>query len=91
MISDASPEYLGIASNQGLCWLHEERHYKKMIPKLTLHQNEVQRVRGQIWDFYEKLLNFKELPLEEQQRRKKPFSKEFDTIFTQKTIYTSSG
>ena len=87
LISDAGPEYLGIASNHGLCWLHEERHYKKMIPKLTLHQNEVQRVRGQIWDFYKKLLNFKELPLEEQQHQKELLSKEFDTIFNQKTTY----
>lgn len=87
LISDAGPEYLGIAANHGLCWLHEERHYKKMIPKLTLHQNEVQRLRGQIWDFYKKLLNFKELPLDKQQQQKELLSKEFDTIFTQKTTY----
>jgi len=87
LISDAGPEYLSIASNHGLCWLHDERHYKKMIPKLTLHQNEVQRVRGQIWDFYDKLLNFKELPSDEQQEQKKLLSKEFDSIFTQKTTY----
>ena len=58
-----------------------------MIPKLTLHQNEVQRVRGQIWDFYKKLLNFKELPGEEQLQQKELLSKEFDTVFTQKTTY----
>lgn len=87
LISDAGPEYLGITANHGLCWLHEERHYKKMIPKLTIHQNEVQRVRGQIWDFYKKLLNFKELSLEAQQQQKELLSKEFDTIFTQKTTY----
>jgi len=87
LISDAGPEYLGIAADHGLCWLHEERHYKKLIPKLSLHQNEVARVRGQIWDFYRKLLNFKELPCQEQQQQKELLCKEFDRIFTQKSTY----
>ena len=87
LICDAGPEYTGIALNQGLCWLHEERHYKKMIPKLTVHQNEVQRVRGQIWDFYKKLLDFKELSSVEQQKQKGLLAEEFDTVFTQKTTY----
>lgn len=87
LICDAGPEYIGIANHQSLCWLHEERHYKKMIPKLKVHQLEVERVRGQIWDFYEKLLNFKKLPPEEQLPLKLVLSEEFDTIFTQKTNY----
>jgi len=87
LICDAGPEYTGIARNLGLCWLHEERHYKKMIPKLKVNQLEQDRVRGQIWDFYEKLLNFKKLPPEQQQQQKSVLSKEFDGIFTQKTIY----
>ena len=87
LICDAGPEYTGIASKQGLCWLHEERHYKKLIPKLKVNQFEVERVRGQIWDFYEKLLNFKELPPEQQRQQKLVLYQEFDTIFTQKTSY----
>ena len=87
LICDAGPEYIGIAVNQGLCWLHEERHYKKLIPKLTVNQLEVDRVRGQIWDFYAKLLSFKELPPEQQTLKKIVLSDEFDTIFTQTTIY----
>jgi len=87
LICDAGPEYSGIARNQGLCWLHEERHYKKLIPKLKVHQLEVERVRGQIWDFYEKLLNFKKLPLQQQGQQKLVLYEEFDSIFTQKTIY----
>ena len=87
LVCDAGPEYIGIARNQALCWLHEERHYKKLIPKLKVHQLEVERVRGQIWDFYKKLLNFKELSPNKQTQQKLVLHQEFDTIFTQQTIY----
>ena len=87
LICDAGPEYTGIATHLGLCWLHEERHYKKMIPKLKVNQLALDQIRGQIWDFYEKLLTFKKLAPPEQKQQKLILSKEFDTIFTQKSIY----
>ncbi len=86
-ITDAGPEYIGIGADQGLCWLHEERHYKKMIPKLKINQRAVDGVRKQIWGFYKKLLNFKELPPDQQSKTKQKLDQEFDDIFTQKTDY----
>ena len=59
LLSDAGPEYTDIAKHQALCWLHEERHYKKMIPTLKVHQDILKRFSGQIWAFYKKLLDFK--------------------------------
>jgi len=87
LISDAGPEYSGIAAHQAFCWLHEERHYKKMIPKLNVNQLAVDEFRGQIWDFYEKLLIFKELPPDQQADQKLILDQEFDEIFTQQTDY----
>lgn len=87
LISDAGPEYSGIAAHQAFCWLHEERHYKKMIPKLNVNQLAVDELRGQIWDFYEKLLIFKELPPDQQAIQKIILDQEFDEIFTQQTHY----
>lgn len=86
-ITDAGPEYTGIGAHQALCWLHEERHYKKMIPKLKINQTAVDDIRKQIWDFYKKLLNFKELPPDQQLKTKQKLDQEFDDIFTQKTDY----
>ncbi len=86
-ITDAGPEYIGIGAHQSLCWLHEERHYKKMIPKLKINQTAVDGIRKQIWDFYKKLLNFKELPPDQQSQTKQKLDQEFDDIFTQKTDY----
>jgi len=87
LLSDAGPEYSGIAAHHAFCWLHEERHYKKMIPKLNVNHVAVQVFRGQIWDFYEKLLIFKELPPDQQIIQKPILNQEFDKIFTQQTDY----
>lgn len=87
LLSDAGPEYIGIATHHALCWLHEERHYKKMMPKLQVNQMAVQQVRSQIWDYYKKLLNFKELPPDIQAQEKPILDQEFDQIFTQETDY----
>ncbi len=86
-ITDAGPEYTKIAPYQALCWLHEERHYKKIIPKLKINQTAVDAVREQIWVFYKKLLNFKELPADQQLKTKQKLDQEFDDIFKQKTDY----
>ena len=87
IVTDAGPEYRGITDHQMLCWLHEERHYKKMIPKISIHQKAVDEVRGQIWSFYKKLQNFKNYSTEVQKRQRKGLIKEFDKIFKQQTIY----
>jgi len=83
LLTDAGHEYKCIVPNHFLCWIHEERHFKKMVPKLTQHQNLLEQVRSQIWEYYKKLLDFKELHalLQEQLIR------EFDEIFTQQTSY----
>jgi len=94
LLTDAGHEYAAIALIQLLCWIHEERHYKKMVPKLTLHQNLLEQVRCQIWEYYKKLLNFKtcpdpsgELSLEDQNLKRATLRQEFETIFTQTTAY----
>jgi len=87
MVTDAGPEYKGITDHRAMCWFHEERLYKKMIPKITIHQKAVDKVIGQIWIFYKKLAEFKECSLTEQKKRRKGLIKDFDKIFTQRTVY----
>jgi hypothetical protein len=87
LLSDAGPEYHGIAPHQGLCWIHEERHYKKLTPNINIHRKALEEFRGQIWGFYNRLLSFKALPTNEQQQQKIALEAEFERIFTQKTDY----
>ena len=87
LLTDAGHEYSSIVLFQILCWIHEERHYKKMVPILKVHQDQLELVRCQIWEYYKKLLDFKELTLLQQKEQREKLDQEFDEIFSQQTIY----
>ena len=88
LMSDQGKEYLGIpASDQAFCWLHDERHYRLLNPKLDIHRRAVDGFLNQYWVFYRQLLNFKELSPAQQEAKKAALSTQFDQIFTQKTMY----
>ena len=50
---DGSPngKLLRMAHKQ-LCWIHELRHYAKLMPVVKNHQQEVAAVLTQFWDWY---------------------------------------
>ena len=87
LLTDAGHEYSMIVLFQILCWIHEERHYKKMTPILKVHQEQLELIRCQIWEYYKKLLNFKELNLQQQKQERENLEQEFDEIFSQQTSY----
>ena len=58
-----------------------------MLPILKVHQEQFELVRCQIWEYYKKLLNFKELSLLEQKQQREILEQEFDEIFSQHTSY----
>ena len=62
----------------GLCWVHEERHYRKLIPISEAERQEIETVRSDIWDFYEALKSYKRKPSVFQQNK---LTKRFDAIF----------
>lgn len=62
----------------GLCWVHEERHYRKLIPVSKAEESEIEAIRSDIWDFYEALKTYKKHPTVPQQTE---LSKHFDEIF----------
>jgi hypothetical protein len=71
--------------NHGLCWVHEERHYRKLIPVSELERIEIETIRSEIWDYYDALKKYKEKPDLLQQSELK---KRFDLIFNKE--YKSS-
>lgn len=62
----------------GLCWVHEERHYRKLIPISKTEEAEIEVVRADIWDFYEDLKAYKKQPTVPKQIE---LSMRFDKIF----------
>lgn len=65
-----------------LCWIHEERHYRKLIMMTDEARADLERVKGQIWSFYQTLKAYKADP---DKQMIAAIEKEFDSIFQQKT------
>lgn len=63
---------------QSLCWIHEERHYRKLIPTHPELAAEIEKIRESIWQLYQDLKAYKQAPSESAQKQ---ISDAFDAIF----------
>ena len=91
VIQNGIPRNMGVHSDDAgqfnvffhsLCWVHEERHYRKLIMTTDESRADLERVKGQIWTIYEALKEYKENPSSDFAER---ISRQFDDIFQQKT------
>ena len=87
------PRYMVIVSddagqfhvlNHGLCWVHAERKIHQLIPGSDEHRDHQERVRNQIWKFYDALKRYKKAPKNYMAHR---LRLRFGDIFTQVTGY----
>lgn len=85
LISDDAKQFSDIAIYHGLCWVHEIRLYKKLNPILEYHRIQLIVFIGLIWEFYDKLNNYRKKPDE---KLKVELEKEFDELFSIKTEYS---
>jgi hypothetical protein len=67
-----------------LCWIHTERLIHTLIPLNSGHREDIAKIRGDIWDFYRDLKDYKDQPCPDQ---KATLKTRFDTLFTQRTRY----
>ena len=70
-----------------LCWIHDGRDYKKLVPQLDINRRQTDALMGEYWKFYRSLLAYKTLEPVAQNRQKPLLEAEFERIFTQKTGY----
>jgi len=84
LVGDDAPQFKKITSRYALCWVHEERHYKKLVPILEIHREELENKRAEIWEYYDKLQDYKEAPT---RRKKKKLWDDFDKLFNYETGY----
>ena len=85
LISDDAGEYKKIALIlHGLCWVHDGRFYKKLVPKIELHRQLLEEFLNRYWAYYGKLLDYKSNP---SKKLAHTVEKQFDSIFTTKTDY----
>lgn len=84
LIVDDAPQFKLITEALGLCWVHEGRHYKKLNPLFKTHKKVTDDFIEQFWEYYRKLLTYKEEPTTELAAK---LSVEFETLFSTKTGY----
>jgi hypothetical protein len=84
LVGDDAPQFKSIAKRFALCWVHEERHYKKLNPIFDISKAKLKRVRTEVWDYYKKLAEYKKNPTSDM---KESLWNEFDAIFGQVTEY----
>jgi len=84
LICDDAPQFHNQTEHRGLCWIHEERHFKKLHPFFETHQKLVDDFRSEIWDYHDRLKAYAAAPTEE---LKQELSADFDELFSRTTGY----
>lgn len=86
IVSDDAGQFNVSGFLNALCWVHAERTINKLIACGDAHRDAVTLVKGQIWDFYQSLKNYKLAP---SAAEKLILNNRFDDIFTQETCFIS--
>ncbi len=84
LICDDAPQFHAQSQQRGLCWIHEERHFKKLRPFFAAHQKLVADLRSEIWDYYDRLKAYAAAPTA---KLKQKLSADFDELFSRTTGY----
>lgn len=84
LMADDAKQFHGQSAVRALCWIHEERHYKKLNPCFQAHQKLVEALRHDLWDYYAQLKAYQTQPREAEKER---LAKAFDELFAGTTGY----
>jgi len=86
LVCDDAPQFAGITDELALCWVHEGRHYKKLVPYLAPLQATLEAFLTRFWGYYRELQAYREQPTPAERVR---LAAEFDEVFTPNTDYYS--
>lgn len=67
-----------------LCWLHEIRHYEKLMPFTRLNRRALSEKLSELWTYYQQLQDYCSSPSEEKKER---LWNRFDEIISDTTPY----
>jgi hypothetical protein len=84
LICDDAPQFKLVTDALSLCWIHEGRHYKKLVPHVAYHRQLLDDFRKRYWDLYDQLLVYRGHPTAEDHLR---LADEFDDLFSTVTGY----
>jgi len=84
LVCDDAPQFTLVTEELALCWVHEGRHYKKLMPSIPYHQALLGAFVQRFWTYYDQLLAYREQPTPEEATR---LAGEFETLFATITGY----
>ena len=84
LICDDAPQFNWLARIMMLCWVHAGRPYKKLIPVIPLHREQLEDFLKRFWEYYDQLLTYRQKPSPEESLR---LEAEFDRLFSIQTSY----
>ena len=84
LVCDDAPQCTLVTEELALCWVHEGRHYKKLMPAIPYHQALLEAFVQRFWTYYDQLLAYQEQPTPEEATR---LVGEFETLFATVTGY----
>jgi hypothetical protein len=84
LVCDDAGQSKGITEEIGLCWVHDGRHYKKLMPVVSLHQKLLGEMVTEYWKYYRELLEYKKNPTKEEAER---LEQRFAELFATTTSY----
>lgn len=84
LVGDDAPQWTWLTEELALCWVHEGRHYKKLLPTIPMHRDALESFLTEFWTYYDELLAYRAQPTAAERGR---LSDAFDVLFGQKTGY----
>ena len=84
VICDDAPQFKLVTEELALCWIHDGRHYKKLVPYVAHHRKLLDTFQKRYWAFYDQLLDYREHPTTQDRVR---LAGEFDELFSTVTGY----
>lgn len=84
LICDGALQFTWVTEELALCWIHEGRHYKKLLPYVPQHRTLLDDFLDDFWTFYDDLLGYRQRPTAAARTR---LWAAFDTLFALVTGY----
>ena len=84
LVCDDAPQFPLVTDELALCWVHEGRHYKKLMPYVPHHRTLVETFVERFWTYYDQLLAYRKQPMPEEAVR---LHEEFEVLFSTVTGY----
>jgi len=82
LVSDDAGQFKIAGLLHALCWLHAERSLKKLLPMNPREQEATDRVRDDLWKYYQRLRAYRQSPTPQ---RKAALQRDFERLFTRRT------